>query len=74
MLLLWQQFSAQQGQLLPRSGGLGETRPPCALRETATKIMRSFSLGLYLMLTRMGSCRTASLAEEAFPDGVYAFG
>jgi hypothetical protein len=42
----------------PRSGGLGETPPYLRPRQTATKIMRPFSLGLHLMLTQMGSCRT----------------
>ena len=38
-------------------------------RQTATKNMRPYSLGLHLMLTRVGVCRTAlpdsALAESA---------
>jgi hypothetical protein len=46
-----------RAQLHPRSCGLRETRPTCSVAQTLPKIMRSFSLGFHLMLTRMGSCR-----------------
>ena len=47
-----------RAQLHPRSCGLRERDTPYLLgRPDTTKIMRSFSLGFHLMLTRMGSCR-----------------
>ena len=48
-------------QLRARSGGLGDDVLPAPC-QTATKIIRPFSLGLHLVLTRMDRCRTK---EEA---------
>src|SRR5258708_40350866 len=37
-------------------GGSGRDPPSLRPRQTATQIMRPFSLGLHLMFTRMGGC------------------
>jgi len=52
-------------QLRPRSYGLRETRPTCSVAQTLPKIMRSFSLGCHLKLTRMGGCPAAAGSSGA---------